>query len=532
MRLPDELWTGLLAEVSALDRLMMGLLAYDAGDRDRAELAWSQALASSDPTVRATAAISLAVLQREAAVETQDTARRQQLLDRALELLEEGRQAGSEPESPRAERLLGDLLTELGRHDQAAAAYRRAMNSLHPDEAPRATWRAGLLRLEQDDTEGARELLEAAVASDHYDVAPRAALDLARLLLHEAGQGGSGDRQAPIEALELATRRGAPDVARAAGRRLAGVLQQPADPSRALQALTDATGSGDPTVASVALRRLGAAEALKLADELAAAGDVGRAETAYRLIADWEDQRVERARAAHRLAVLVAGRDPEGARAYFSLAVANATGPADRELLARAQLGLAMALQRLGDPVAGIRAYRDTAGTLGLVIPHLLSSGDDPHGGRYLPEFHLAVTGGLLQAYEQVIDEGLVEDIPEAAERLARHHVGRRDRRALDDLVGRVVALADRTTAEKTSLRLAQVFNDANLPEQELAVHRFLAGSSDSSVARMGQGAAADLERQLKLPRGRAASSGSLPEPSPRPPIDPGDGPSSPGSQG
>jgi hypothetical protein len=174
------------------------------------------------------------------------------------------------------------------------------------------------------------------VASEHYDVAPRAALDLARLLLRETGQGGSGDRQAPIEALELAARRGGPDVARAAGRRLAGMLQQPADPSRALQALTDATGSGDPMVASAALRRLGAAEALKLADELAAAGDVGRAETAYRLIADWEDQRVERARAAHRLAVLVADRDPEDARNYLALAVANATGPADRELLAGA----------------------------------------------------------------------------------------------------------------------------------------------------------------------------------------------------
>jgi hypothetical protein len=145
----------------------------------------------------------------------------------------------------------------------------------------------------------------------------------------------------------------------------------------------------------------------------------------------------------------------------------------------------------------------------------------------------LAVTGGLLQAYEQVIDEGLGEDIPNAAERLARHHVERRDRRALDDLVGRVVALADRRIAEKTSLRLAQVFNDANLPEQELAVYRFLAGSSDSSVAEMGLGAAADLEQQLQLPAaGPSGSAGSLPEPPPRPPIGPGEGPSNPGSDG
>src|SRR5687768_10274046 len=105
MRLPDELWMALLAEASAFDTLMMGLLAYDAGDRDRAELAWTRALASPEPTTQATAAISLAVLQREAAAETQDVARRQQLLDRALQLLEQGRRAGSEFESPRAERL-------------------------------------------------------------------------------------------------------------------------------------------------------------------------------------------------------------------------------------------------------------------------------------------------------------------------------------------------------------------------------------------------------------------------------------------
>jgi hypothetical protein len=96
-----------------------------------------------------------------------------------------------------------------------------------------------------------------------------------------------------------------------------------------------------------------------------------------------------------------------------------------------------------------------------------------------------------------------------------------------------VVALGDRTIAEKAGLRLAQIFNDANLPHQELAVHRFLAGSSDRSVAELGLGAAADLEQQLKLPPTRPpGQSGSLPEPPPRPPIDPGDGPSSPGSQG
>jgi hypothetical protein len=97
--------------------------------------------------------------------------------------------------------------------------------------------------------------------------------------------------------------------------------------------------------------------------------------------------------------------------------------------------------------------------------------------------------------------------------------------RALDDLVDRVVTLADRTIADKASLRLAEVFSDAYLPKQALIVSQSLTRSSDPTVARAALDAVTPWERDMGLPpSGPPSPRGPLPPRPPPPPIGPGDG--------
>lgn len=272
-RVPDAYWTGALNAATVMDLLVMGLVAYDAGHRDRAELAWTRVMVAAEPILSATAAINLAELERELAAATDDAGQRSQALGRALELLDGARQLGSEHETPRADRLRGDVLAQLGAHDQAAAAYQAAISSGHVDERPRAAHRAGLLRLELADTDGALEFLTMAMASDHYDVAPRAALDLARLLRHVSSPSGPDGQRAAVDALVYAARMGGPTVTPTALRALADLHLERNDHQRAREPLARLLSEWKAELTATDLYRLGG--------DLNKVGAVAQAEEAY-----------------------------------------------------------------------------------------------------------------------------------------------------------------------------------------------------------------------------------------------------------
>jgi Flp pilus assembly protein TadD len=67
----------------------------------------------------------------------------------------------------------------------ARAAYQRAIDSGHPDVAPRAARNLGLLLQAQGDVQGAREAYQRAIDSGHADEAPRAARSLRTLSANE-----------------------------------------------------------------------------------------------------------------------------------------------------------------------------------------------------------------------------------------------------------------------------------------------------------------------------------------------------------
>ena len=64
---------------------------------------------------------------------------------------------------------LGVLLAEQGDVEGARAAYQRAIDSGHPEQAPAAMVSLGVLLNEQGDVEGARAAFQRAIDSGHPD---------------------------------------------------------------------------------------------------------------------------------------------------------------------------------------------------------------------------------------------------------------------------------------------------------------------------------------------------------------------------
>ncbi|MGH3843952.1 MAG: tetratricopeptide repeat protein [Pseudonocardiaceae bacterium] len=90
--------------------------------------------------------------------------------------------SGHTDQAPMAAWNLGVLLAEQGDIAGARAAYQRAIDSGHTDQAPMAAWNLGVLLAEQGDIAGARAAYQRAIESDHAEWAPAAAISLARLL--------------------------------------------------------------------------------------------------------------------------------------------------------------------------------------------------------------------------------------------------------------------------------------------------------------------------------------------------------------
>lgn len=81
--------------------------------------------------------------------------------------------------------------------EEQRAVYQRAIDSGHPDEAPRGCVNLGRLLAKQGDVGGARVAFQRAIYSCHPDEAPRAVVELGDLLDE---QGTSRGRVRPINA--------------------------------------------------------------------------------------------------------------------------------------------------------------------------------------------------------------------------------------------------------------------------------------------------------------------------------------------
>ena len=73
----------------------------------------------------------------------------------------------------------------------ARAAYELAIDSGHPDEAPKAEVRLGALLEAQGDLEGAAAAYQLAIDSGHREQSPRAALLLGALLAAQGNPEGA-----------------------------------------------------------------------------------------------------------------------------------------------------------------------------------------------------------------------------------------------------------------------------------------------------------------------------------------------------
>jgi len=84
--------------------------------------------------------------------------------------------------------LVGALLHEQGDALGAQQAWQEAIESGHPEAAPRAAFLLGILLHEQGDTHGAQQAYQKAIDSGRSDWAPKA-MERLRLLLAEHGEG-------------------------------------------------------------------------------------------------------------------------------------------------------------------------------------------------------------------------------------------------------------------------------------------------------------------------------------------------------
>jgi TolA-binding protein len=85
------------------------------------------------------------------------------------------------PEEASEANNLGLQLAEQGDVAGARAAFQRAIDSGHADQAPMAAWNLGVLLAEQGDVAGARTAFQRAIDSGHAEWAPKAAASLRRL---------------------------------------------------------------------------------------------------------------------------------------------------------------------------------------------------------------------------------------------------------------------------------------------------------------------------------------------------------------
>jgi tetratricopeptide (TPR) repeat protein len=498
---PDELWQAVLERADDFDGLMMALVAHDQGRRDRALEAWRRAIRSDWSTVSTNAAIGLALLERDRAGEARSGDERRARLEHSVDLLEWARRKNDPYERPRANRLLGEVLTDLERFDQAKAAYERARGPRNPDERARATWKLGTLyrdHLRRPDL--ARELLREAAESDHYEVAPRAALELGTLLVRSTSRGGhrARDERTAERWLERAIRSGPRDVAARASLELAEA-RRGSDPAASENAYRQALRLDEATVSPRAGLRLGELllgrdpdragpvfrrvvdnwlgrlepeEAFQAGTALDRCGDLDGARTAYRHLVDPAGGPFA-SRAGVRLGRLqAAAGDHEGARASFRAALDHAD-PADARTVVAAMSGLGDVLRDRA-PAQAARWYEqalDRAAAAHFGLPQKLGRGPI-HSSAEEQELVDRAAKGYREALGRIIEAGHPSEMPGAAARLAGHLA--HEPGELARLFARIDRVEDQTRKDTAKLRMAEALREHHAPQEAANLSRQL----------------------------------------------------------
>ncbi len=298
------------------------------------------------------------------------------------------------PPDPEVDIELGDRLKQHGDVAGARAAYQRAIDSQHADQAPRAARNLGLLLAEQGDAAGAKTAYQHAIDSQHADQAPRAASNLGNLLAEQ------GDVAGAKTTYQRAIDSGHADWAPMAARNLGLLLAEQGDAAGAKTAYQHAIDSGHPDEAPRAANNLGVL--------LAEQGDAAGAKTAYQHAID--SQHADQApRAANNLGVLLAEQgDVAGAKTTYQHAIDS--GHADWAPMAANNLGLLLAEQ--GDAAGAKTAYQ-----------HAIDSGHADWAPRAANNLGLLLAEqgdvtGARAAYQHAIDSGHADWAPMAANNL------------------------------------------------------------------------------------------------------------------
>lgn len=500
-----ELWGAILGQVEASDALEMGRVAYNQGCLDRARAAWSKALTSGDLQVKAVAGIFLAVAAKEQANQTDlEDADRRGLLGQALDFLEQARQTTDLDCRPWTNRLLGDVLTDLGRYREAEVAYQRAIDSMHPDEGPRAMWRMGrLLHHHLNDPRNARVLFEQAMVSDHYDVTPRAGFDFAQLLLAPGRAVTPEDRRLAIYALERASRSEHPEIAPQAGFMLGEHHRQQGEYAQAIAAFERVAQFQDSSTAQRALLHLGeiradlsefeAAKAslqqlldqwppsalspdelCRIGGALRRCGDLGGARTVFQRVMGSDDHGAA-ARAGLSLGALESEQgDPAAARRALVDTVPRAGQSGDKTLDASVKVELGNLCRRQGDLKSAVAMYKQAM----KAVPHrdtrdlkntalneaidLFESYKNPSMRSEGQELFERAYDGITNTLGQALD---ARD-PSAAAELANHLVKWRSRAerdaALEGVLAKIEEWPDQHLADKARLDIAEALEKTN----------------------------------------------------------------------
>ncbi len=200
--------------------------------------------------------------------------------------------SGHPDAAPAAAVNLGLLLTEQGDVAGARAAYQRAIDSRHPAFTFMAGNNLGHLLAKQGDVAGARTALQQVIDSGHPTFAPAAVVNLG-LLLTEQGEAEQGDVVGARAAFQQAIDSGHSTFAPTAARNLGNLLEEQGDAAGARAAYQQAIDSGHPDEAPRAAADLG--------HLLAEQGDVTAARAAYqRAIDSGHPEATTRARQALR----------------------------------------------------------------------------------------------------------------------------------------------------------------------------------------------------------------------------------------
>ena len=166
----------------------LGMLFEERGEYDLAKVAYQQVFGSGRPEDAPRAAFDLGVFFEDRGE-----------YDRAEEAYQQVMDLGHPEWAPKAAFDLGMLVEERGEHDLADQAYQQAIkvyqqviDSGHPEEAPRAAFDLGLMLDKLDEYNLAEQAYQQAINSGHPEVAPKAMRNLRGLTMKSTARESGG----------------------------------------------------------------------------------------------------------------------------------------------------------------------------------------------------------------------------------------------------------------------------------------------------------------------------------------------------